>query len=180
MTCLLLLQIYIVKAFPDSDEINESASSDDHLEETNVDNEAEPQGINSTRKTRFSQRKSQKESEDSKLLTDDDSKKKEHIEEGKDCTAEKAEAAMKNNSEVSKTRRSKQRRIVYESDDLGSTVKPESKTENENKTDVADSGKKNGFVEDGGSELKKVEEAGKSVSHKQRKKPAPKLFRKRA
>ncbi|XP_054791823.1 B3 domain-containing protein Os05g0481400-like isoform X1 [Prosopis cineraria] len=60
-------------------ETKESASS----QENNVDNEIEPQELNPARNTRFSQRKSQKESKDRKLLVSGGSIKEENIEEGK-------------------------------------------------------------------------------------------------
>ncbi|KAI9073452.1 hypothetical protein K1719_024379 [Acacia pycnantha] len=108
-------KIYIVRAFPESAEYGqeildeqadacatekhksqsnkidilktkESANSQEHTAEDNIDNEIKPQG----RKTRFSQRKSQKESKDCKLLPCDGSVKEENIEEEKKCTTEKA------------------------------------------------------------------------------------------
>lgn len=64
----------------------ESANSQDHTAEDDIDNEIKPQG----RKTRVFQRKSQKESKDCKLLPSDGSVKEENVEEEKKCTTEKA------------------------------------------------------------------------------------------
>ncbi|XP_028752789.1 putative B3 domain-containing protein At5g58280 [Neltuma alba] len=79
-------------------ETKESANSQEYIAENNADNGIEPQGLNTTRKTRFSQRKSQKESEDCKLLPSDGSIKEENIEQGKNCTPKKA------TSQANKTR----------------------------------------------------------------------------
>lgn len=179
----MLLQIYIVKAFPDSTEedgkeileeeenmhatkapktgsnceskskktknakqaivleTNESASSQEHLPESSIDNEVKQQEANSTMKTRASQKKLQKKS---KMPATSESKEEAQVESVKT----KANTIVKPRG-------------------VNSGKKPKA-TDN--------------LVQDAG-ELKKVEPveaASKQVSPKPRKKPSEKLFRKRA
>lgn len=203
---MVLPQIYIVRAFPDSTEedgkqisekegnkptktapkagsnresesnktkrpkqaivheTNESASSQDNLPESSIDNEAEPQEVNPTKRTKLSEKKLQEKS-----------KGEAQVEVGM------PKAATKPKSQVNKIKKSEES-IVHEIDDSGNTQQLLSEN-NHVKPKGANQGKKNENVQDAGSDLKKgvsVEEGSKSVSKQPRKKPAPKLFRKKA
>lgn len=151
-------------------ETKESDSSQENLPESSVDNEVKPQAVTPIKKAKPSQKKMQKKS---KLPTTPESKGEAQIE------TEKPKAARKLSN--NKTRKSKEG-IVREIGDSGNTEQLLLE-DNVVKASETTPGKKNEFVQDADSELKKVEpaeEASKSVSQKLRKKPAVKYFRKKA